>query len=60
MEENKKDLSADVSGNEMSSEARCPCVALGREDRKNKVQEFPYKRLEKLELGRLEGKGRKK
>lgn len=60
MEENGEGLTADIPGNEISSGAKCPYVALGRGDKKNKVQEYLYKMLEKPKLVRLERKERKK
>lgn len=50
-------LSADVSGREMFSGAREHMRVAWRKDKKNKVQECPYKRVEKPKLIRLGGKG---
>lgn len=57
MEENEMSLSADVSGREMFSGAREHMRVAWRKDKKNKVQECPYKRVEKPKLIRLGGKG---
>lgn len=57
MEENEMSLSADVSGREMFGGAREYVCVAWRRDKKNKVQECPYKRVEKPKLIRLEGKG---
>lgn len=58
MEENGKSLSADVSRNEICSGTRYPFVALGRKDKKNKVQHI-YIRCWRTKIGQT-GKKREK